>query len=324
MSELPSYAQMKSSGIEWLGQVSKEWEVFPAGGVFSEVKEKNMANFYSNPFSFRYGEIVDKRIHGGIDESLEKTLSTYYIVSPNTIIINGLNLNYDFVTQRVAIVKEQGIITSAYLAVKPDESLISPRFVLYLLKAYDYCQTFHGLGSGIRKTLKYADFKQVKIVAPTLKIQDKIASYLDAFCFDIDTAIAEVKASIEEYKTWKASIICEAVTKGLDPIVEMKDSGTQWVEKIPSTWRVVPLKSEFNFGKGLPITKADLVDEGVPVISYGQIHSKKIREQELCLSYYVVFLKNTWRVIRHRLQKEVIFSLQIHRKIWRVLVMPHM
>ena len=104
MTPAKGYMEMKDSGIEWVGDIPEVWDVFPAGGVFNEVKEKNTNNQYSNPFSFRYGEIVDKKISGEIDESVEETLSAYRVVSPNTIMINGLNLNYDFISQRVAIV----------------------------------------------------------------------------------------------------------------------------------------------------------------------------------------------------------------------------
>ena len=243
MTPALGYSEMKDSGIPWVGNVPVDWEVFPAGGVFNEVKEKNTDNKFTNPFSFRYGEIVDKKIIGGIDESVEETLSAYRVVSPNTIMLNGLNLNYDFISQRVAIVKEQGIITSAYLAVKPDEKRVSPYFVLYLLKAYDYRQVLHSIGSGIRKTLKYQDFKSIKIVAPTMDEQKEIVAYLDAQCVKIDEIIAEAKASIEDYKQWKASIIYEAVTKGLNPDVEMKDSGVEWIGKIPGHWQLSRIKN---------------------------------------------------------------------------------
>lgn len=243
MTPAKGYAKMKDSGIEWVGMIPATWDVFPAGGVFDEVKEKNVNNQYSNPFSFRYGEIVDKKIAGEIDESVEETLSAYRVVSPNTIMINGLNLNYDFISQRVAIVREKGIITSAYLAVQPDEGRIVPRFVLYLLKAYDYRQVFHGVGSGIRKTLKFQDFKSIKIVAPSLTEQTAIAAYLDTQCAKIDEIIAQAKASMEDYKQWKASIIYEAVTKGLNPNVEMKDSGIEWVGEVPSRWEISRVKN---------------------------------------------------------------------------------
>lgn len=255
MTPAKDYTEMKDSGIEWVGDIPEVWDVFPAGGVFNEVKEKNTNNQYSNPFSFRYGEIVDKKISGEIDESVEETLSAYRVVSPNTIMINGLNLNYDFISQRVAIVKERGIITSAYLAVQPDENRIVPRFVLYLLKAYDYRQVFHGIGSGIRKTLKFQDFKNIKIVAPSLTEQTAIASYLDTQCAKIDEIIAQAKASIEDYKQWKASIIYEAVTKGLDPDVEMKDSGIKWIGKVPIHWRVTKIKNFVSIRSGITLGK---------------------------------------------------------------------
>ena len=270
MTPAKGYTEMKDSGIEWVGDIPEVWDVFPAGGVFNEVKEKNTNNQYSNPFSFRYGEIVDKKISGEIDESVEETLSAYRVVSPNTIMINGLNLNYDFISQRVAIVKERGIITSAYLAVQPDENRIVPRFVLYLLKAYDYRQVFHGIGSGIRKTLKFQDFKNIKIVAPSLTEQTAIASYLDTQCAKIDEIIAQAKASIEDYKQWKASIIYEAVTKGLDPNVEMKESGIPCVDEIPKSWTVT------RFGK-IATVKSNLVNPK-DYQSYKQISPENIEK----------------------------------------------
>jgi type I restriction enzyme S subunit len=243
---MQTYSRMKDSGVEWVGPIPDTWTVFPAATVFSEIKEKNGDGSRTNPLSFRYGEIVAKNIVGNIDEDLEKTLSAYRMVSPDTIMINGLNLNYDFITQRVAIVNQHGIITSAYIAVQPDESKLLPRFALYLLKAYDYRQVFHGIGSGIRKTLKFADFRQIKITAPPIGMQKQIVLFLDSACADIDTAIAEAKASIDEYKLLKQSVITQAVTKGLDPNVPMKDSGVEWIGEIPEHWGIAKIASLYS------------------------------------------------------------------------------
>lgn len=254
--------EMKDSGIEWIGDIPSSWTIFPANGVFSEVKEKNTDLKFTNAFSFKYGEIVDKKQVGDVDNNLKETLSSYTIVRKNTIMINGLNLNYDFVSQRVAIVNESGIITSAYLAIQPDENKINPRFVLYLLKSYDYQQVFHGLGSGIRKTLKYQDFKKIMIVAPTLSEQQVIADYLDKTCSQIDEIIAEAKASIDEYKELKQSIIFEAVTKGLDKNVDMRDSGVEWIGAIPKTWDVLSLKYMCTMQAGKNLISEQIADSG--------------------------------------------------------------
>lgn len=242
MAMIRPETEMKDTGIEWIGIIPSSWTIFPANGVFSEVKEKNMDLKLTNAFSFKYGEIVDKKQVGNVDNNLKETLSSYTIVRKNTIMINGLNLNYDFVSQRVAIVNESGVITSAYLAIQPDENKINPRFVLYLLKSYDYQQVFHGLGSGIRKTLKYRDFKKIMIVAPPLSEQQVIADYLDETCSKIDEIIAEAKASIDEYENLRQSIIYEILTKGPDDNVEMKDSGVEWIGKVPSHWMIGKVK----------------------------------------------------------------------------------
>lgn len=254
--------EMKDSGIEWIGDIPSSWTIFPANGVFSEVKEKNTDLKFTNAFSFKYGEIVDKKQVGDVDNNLKETLSSYTIVRKNTIMINGLNLNYDFVSQRVAIVNESGVITSAYLAIQPDENKINPRFVLYLLKSYDYQQVFHGLGSGIRKTLKYQDFKKIMIVAPTLSEQQVIADYLDKTCSQIDEIIAEAKASIYEYKELKQSVIFEAVTKGLNKNVEMKDSGIEWLGVVPKMWDVLSLKYMCTMQAGKNLISEQITDSG--------------------------------------------------------------
>ena len=212
MSKVHDYPHMKDSQIEWVGPIPDTWTVFPAATVFSEIKERNGDGSRANPLSFRYGEIVAKNIVGDIDEDLEKTLSAYRVVSPNTIMINGLNLNYDFVTQRVAIVNQHGIITSAYIAVRPDESKLLPRFALYLLKAYDYRQVFHGIGSGIRKTLKYADLRQIEIAAPPIGTQKQIVHFLDSTCAAMDAVIAEKQTMISDIESYKKSLIYEVVT----------------------------------------------------------------------------------------------------------------
>ena len=242
MTMIRPETEMKDTGIEWIGIIPSSWTIFPANGVFSEVKEKNMDLKLTNAFSFKYGEIVDKKQVGDVDNNLKETLSSYTIVRKNTIMINGLNLNYDFVSQRVAIVNESGVITSAYLAIQPDENKINPRFVLYLLKSYDYQQVFHGLGSGIRKTLKYQDFKKIMIVAPTLSEQQAIADYLDKTCSKIDEIIAEAKASIDEHKELKIGqinkytihkmkrtklkYITEKIGDGIHATPEYSDEGT--------------------------------------------------------------------------------------------------
>ena len=262
-----SKRKMKDSGVEWLGEIPAEWDLVPARNLFSEVKDKNIDGKVTRQFSFRYGKIVDKDKSGRSDVTTDETITAYRIVTPDTIMINGLNLNYDFISQRVAIVEERGIITSAYLALCPNKKLIEPAFAVYLFKGYDSKQVFHGHGSGIRKTLNYSDFKEIKTVCPDLSTQRKIAAYLDARCAKIDEMISDAKKTIDEYKAWKASVIFEAVT-GKNTCAKMKDSGIDGVDLIPQNWRVCKairaLSMPITDG---PHTTPDLYDTGIPFVS---------------------------------------------------------
>ena len=188
--------------------------------------------------------------------------------------INGLNLSFDLISQRVAQVREKGAITSTYLAIFPTKEMKSD-YAKYLLKAYDNNKALHAMGRGLRATLSYRTFRSEPVVVPSLDEQQSISSFLDRKCSEIDSLVALQEEMISELQAYKQSVITEAVTKGLDPNVPMKDSGVEWIDIIPEGWEVLPFKSVFYTEKGLNITKADLTENGVPVLSYGQIHSKQ-------------------------------------------------
>ena len=230
--------EMKDSGIEWVGAIPAAWGVHRIASHFQEIKEKNTANAYSNALQFKMGKIIAKPQKWDEDETNE-TYSAYTVVHPNTIMINGLNLEFDFVTQRVARVECNGIITSAYIALSPRDD-INAEYICYLLKSYDACRAFHSMGRGLRKILSYSELKNKPIVVPPLAEQERIAAFLDAECAEIDAVLEKTRASIEEYKKLKQAVITQAVTKGIRGDRPMKDSGIEWIGDIPAEWSVVP------------------------------------------------------------------------------------
>lgn len=271
--------EMKNSGIEWIGDIPAAWGVHRIASHFQEVKEKNTDNAYSNALQFKMGKIIAKSKQWDEEETNE-IYAAYTVVHPKTIMINGLNLEFDFVTQRVAQVECDGIITSAYIALSPRDD-INVKYICYLLKSYDACRAFHNMGRGLRKILSYRELKNKLIVVPPLNEQERIAAFLDSECAAIDTILEKTRASIDEYKKLKQSVITQAVTKGIRGDRPMKDSGIEWIGEIPKEWKSIRLKNLFEFGKGLPITKENLINEGIPVISYGQIHSKQTSGVEI-------------------------------------------
>lgn len=251
---------MEDSGVEWIGEIPTTWEVKPIGYGFAEIKNKNANNKLLSPLQFKYGTIVSKAKIWTGDEA-EDTYSTYNVVSENTIMINGLNLEFDFITQRVAIVTHKGIITSAYLAIQPNNE-IHPSYAMYLLKAYDALKVFHSLGRGLRKTLAFSELKKQPFLFPALGEQEYIVTFLDVKCAQIDAIIEKQQQVIEKLKEYKQSVITEAVTKGLDPTVPMKDSGVEWIGMMPEKWERVRIKTyaKLKTGTTPPTTNQEFFD----------------------------------------------------------------
>lgn len=121
---------------------------------------------------------------------------------------------------------------------------ISTVYAYYLFLCIDMNWVDNG---GTIPCINNQQLKDLKIPLPEYVTQIQIVRYLDEKCRKIDDAIAEAKASVEEYKAWKASIIYEAVTKGLDPTAEMKDSGVEWIGKIPAHWAFGKIKQVAQF-----------------------------------------------------------------------------
>lgn len=235
--------KMKDSGIEWIGEIPEGWEIVPVRSCFDEVRTKNTNGQEQNALQFKSGNIISKtNFNASMDDYVADTITNYTVVLPDTVMINGLNLNYDFKSLRVALVKEKGVITSAYLAIFPDRKKISPQYATYLFKGYETKMAFHNMGAGIRKTLGYKEFKNQPLLLPSEKEQNKISAYLDSKCSHIDIMLSKIRSSIEEYKKLKQAVITQAVTKGVRGEREIKESKLPWASKIPKAWNTCAIR----------------------------------------------------------------------------------
>lgn len=116
--------------------------------------------------------------------------------------------------------------------------------------------------------------KKLPVVLPPLDEQKQIADFLDWKTGQIDALIAKQQLLIEKLKEQRIAVITQAVTKGVNPDAPMRDSSIPWLDCVPEAWKLTKLRFMFEFGRGLGITKANLVDSGIPCINYGEIHSK--------------------------------------------------
>lgn len=268
---------MKDSGIVWIGLIPKEWNSIPIRAGFEEVTDKNYAGSIKNALKFTYGEIVPKtNFEAEGDDYVTNTIMNYTVVEPGTIILNGLNLNFDFVSQRIGLVKTKGVITSAYMAFKPSNERISSEFATYLFKAYDGCKAFHNMGGGVRKILNFNEFKRYYVCFPSTLEQKAIVNYLDSKCAEIDALTTDIQSEINTLEAYKRSVITEAVTKGLNPNVPMKDSGIEWVGDIPASWNIQKGKYCLNYIQ--KPTKPD--DDVVTCFRDGEVTLRKNRRED--------------------------------------------
>lgn len=200
----------KDSGIPWVGQIPSHWNVKRLGAFFNNNISSNSEYKFDKAYKFNYGTIVPKNEIGDVSD-LKETYLKYSILKKNDIIINGLNLNYDFVSQRVAISPADCIITSAYIVLRPVSNTYSLYF-LQLFKAMDSQKLFHGMGTGIRLTLSFNELKSQMLPIPPIEEQRAIVEYIEQKNKAIDDMIANLRAEIDFLTEYKQRLIADAVT----------------------------------------------------------------------------------------------------------------
>ena len=233
--------EYKDSGIAWIGDIPKDWKMQPLAIYFAENSKPNSDLGLVNALQFKYGEIIQKPTNGKeLTDKDRELLEKYTVVAPDDIVVNGLNLNYDLKSLRIAKVREDGIITSAYIVLRPRNGA-NASYYNYYLKALDFQKIFHGMGVGIRLTLSYNELRSMLLPVPSTNEQQRIASYLDKKCAEIDSLVELQEQMIAQLTDYKQSVITGAVTKGLNPEAELVPSGIDWIGDVPKTWKIVKL-----------------------------------------------------------------------------------
>lgn len=201
---------LKPSGIDWVGDIPENWKISRFAYFFNEHNISNKGVNHQNLLSLSFGKIIRKSIdtNGGL---LPASFETYQIVEPGNVILRFTDLQNDHRSLRVGLVKEEGIITSAYTCVEGNEETI-PEFCYYLLHSYDLKKVFYLLGGGMRQTLNYRTSKDMRVYFPPLAEQQEIVAYLDEKCDKIDAIIEKIGKEVERLKELKRSLINETVT----------------------------------------------------------------------------------------------------------------
>lgn len=277
---MKSYPNNKDSGVEWIRSIPSNWEVKPIFAEANKRKDINTDGFETNVLSLSYGNIIKRNVENNFG-LLPASFNTYQIVDKGNIILRLTDLQNDKKSLRVGLVKEMGIITSAYLCLELHENLNS-KFAYYLLHSYDISKVFYYMGCGVRQTLTFQDFKRLPILLPSIKEQQQIVSYLDHKTQQIDTLIEKKQRLIDLLKEERTAVINEGVTKGIAPDVPMKSSGIEWLGDIPKHWNLVKGKYLFQILSGYAPNDVELNKNGSHY--YFKVNDLNYLEDNLYLS----------------------------------------
>lgn len=231
------YAEYRDSEIPWLGEIPSEWDI-NRGKEILTLLERPVLDDDEVITCFRDGEVTlrKNRREDGFTVSLKEV--GYQGIEPGDLVVHGM----DGFAGSIGVSDSRGKATPVLNVM---DSKQNKRFLMYYLRMAAYRDVFMSLSTGIRVRscdLRWNKLSIFPFLIPPIKEQNAIAEFIDINLSKVDALISEAKASIDEYRTWKASIIYEAVTKGVDKNVEMKESGLHWIGKIPSHWYLIKLK----------------------------------------------------------------------------------
>ena len=232
---MKAYPTYKDSGVQWLAEMPSSWNVFPAKQVFADSKERRRTDDTFLTASQKYGVISQQRymqLIGGRIVQASQDFDKWKHVEPDDFVISLRSFQGG-----LEMCAERGCVTWHYVVLKPKMEII-PLYFKWLFKSFSYIKSLQSTCNFIRdgQDLRYSNFVQVPIPFPPLTEQKAIASFLDKKCAEIEELISRRQSIIERLRELKQSIIAEAVTKGLNPDVPMKESGIAWMPEVPEHW----------------------------------------------------------------------------------------
>ena len=203
-------ANMKDSGISWIGEIPEHWEIRHLSQVSYEHYLSNKEVHHQNLLSLSYGRIIRKDINT-TEGLLPASFDTYQIVEEGNIVMRLTDLQNDHKSLRVGLVKEEGIVTSAYVCLGVYDS-VYPSYLYNVLHSYDIKKLFYSMGGGLRQNLNWQGLKKLDIPLPPKDEQQSIVAYIEKKCEKIDKLASELQSEIDYLKEYKQRLIADCVT----------------------------------------------------------------------------------------------------------------
>lgn len=298
--------KMKSSGVEWIGEIPEDWGIVKVKQAFVRKNEKAKQE---NPVILSLARTgVKVRDVSTNEGQVAESYYNYNPVSVGDLLLNPMDL---YSGANCSLSEVEGVISPAYVNLKNKEGYFS-KFYDYYFKVQYWMMVLFAHGKGVsfdnRWTLNHETLMNFPIVSPDFKTQKHIADFLDDTCGKIDRYIEKQQQIIDKLKEYKQAVITEAVTKGLNPDVPMKDSGIEWIGMIPEHWGVAKLANLFTFLGGYAFNSDLYVSETENLI----VRIGNVKNDRLLFDANPVYISDDLaeQVIKFKLQcGDILFTM---------------
>lgn len=299
---LPRYDSYKDSGVGWIGDIPEGWEIKSLKAVLTERKENNDPIKTKDILSLcMYRGVIPYAEKGNSGNKAKADLTAYRLAYPGDIVLNSMNV----IVGSVGLSKYFGAVSPVYYMLRPRKREDYVEYFDAVFQTVCFQKNLTRLGNGIliKKSEASGKLNTIRMRIPMSKLnrelipypcpreQQRIANFLDKKTAEIDEIIAKKQRLIELLKEQKAILINQAVTKGLNPNVAMRDSGVEWIGEVPAGWK--GKKAKFLFVQSrLPVHKNDGV---VTAYRDGQVTLRTNRRTE---GYTIAILEQGYQGIR--------------------------
>lgn len=262
---MKTYSTYKNSGVEWLGEIPEHWEALSNKYIFK--LNKNLVGKKSSDY-----DLLSLTLNGVIKRDMENPqgkfpaeFDTYQEVKKGDFIFCLFDV--EETPRTVGLSDFDGMITGAYTVMQVNEHFDNS-FLYYFYLNLDAGKRMKPLYTGLRNTISKDNFFSFKTFVPPIEEQTAIANFLDDKTTKIDQAIAIKQKQIELLEERKRTLIHKAVTRGIRPNLKLKDSGVEWIGKIPEHWEMLP---GFMVYKENKTKNIGMKEDTVLSLSYGNI-----------------------------------------------------
>ena len=226
--------EMKDSGIAWVTTIPESWDTMANKYIMKKIKHINPVYHGEDILSLTVNGVIVRDLDAG--GKMPTSFDGYQFLYPGNLLM--CLFDYDVTPRCIGLIKNSGVTSPAYSQFVMNTGFDAAYYYYYYLMV-DHTKAILHLAKNLRHSFTEEQLGMISVPVPSFSEQRRIATYLDAKCAEIDQISADIQNQIDMLEKYRRSIVIEAVTRGLDPNAEKKDSGIQWIGHMPAHWETI-------------------------------------------------------------------------------------